>query len=489
MVHAAGVLRDGVIPLKTKDEVDRVFASKVDGTRVLDEILSDEPLDFFILCSALSTVTGSVAQIDYIASNAYLNAFASERQTRLPSGTNIAICWGTWQQVGMAAKLGEKLINQHETAGATQPTKQRFSWWEKRWSEGQTRYFSTDFSIGKIWMLDEHRIKDGEVLIPGSGYIELVRDAFAEKMKQHVFKEVFFVSPFFVSAEEERTLFLKADTQEGTWEFVFYSQSERGKVEHARGLIEKSDGSSPKQYKIKEIVQKCPNKDSSSHRQDLHLDLGPRWDNIKSLLLGKKEALCRLELPKEFESDLQHQLLHPALLDTATAGAKPLISDFDPENDFHVAFAYGKLQYFAPFEGNLYSYIRYNSEKSSKDGLEVFDISILNTEGNELVRISDFMIKKVERSAIIKEEKNIRSSIETQGHKIGNTVLEQALSQGMTPEEGAEAFLRILNRSGTSQVLVSPIELNVLSRLVYTLHWKMSRRFREPQSNSIQGLN
>lgn len=46
VVHAAGVLRDALLPRKTPEDAAAVLAAKVRGTRLLDEALREEPLDF-----------------------------------------------------------------------------------------------------------------------------------------------------------------------------------------------------------------------------------------------------------------------------------------------------------------------------------------------------------------------------------------------------------------------------------------------------------
>jgi acyl transferase domain-containing protein/acyl carrier protein len=96
VIHAAGVAGGGMIQLKTPEVAESVFASKVTGTLVLNEVLKPIDLDFMVLCSSLTSIVGGFGQADYCAANAFLDAFArTNRQT-------IAINWDAWQQVGMA---------------------------------------------------------------------------------------------------------------------------------------------------------------------------------------------------------------------------------------------------------------------------------------------------------------------------------------------------------------------------------------------------
>ena len=51
IIHAAGVLRDSLIRNKTAQEMQSVFAPKLHGTLNLDEVTSEEELDFFAMFS------------------------------------------------------------------------------------------------------------------------------------------------------------------------------------------------------------------------------------------------------------------------------------------------------------------------------------------------------------------------------------------------------------------------------------------------------
>jgi acyl carrier protein/NAD(P)-dependent dehydrogenase (short-subunit alcohol dehydrogenase family) len=102
VVHAAGVPGAGLIELKGRVAAEAVLAPKLRGTQVLNELLAGEPLDFLVLCSSVVTAVVTVGQVDYVAANSFLNAFAQHVQARrgIPA---ISIGWDAWQEVGMAA--------------------------------------------------------------------------------------------------------------------------------------------------------------------------------------------------------------------------------------------------------------------------------------------------------------------------------------------------------------------------------------------------
>ncbi|MCX2729176.1 SDR family NAD(P)-dependent oxidoreductase [Saccharopolyspora sp. NFXS83] len=94
VVHAAGVLRDGLLPAKSGDSLRQVLAPKVRGAVVLDEATRDEQLDFFALLSSVTGVAGNVGQIDYAAANGFLDAYARQRGM-------LSVAWPLWADGGM----------------------------------------------------------------------------------------------------------------------------------------------------------------------------------------------------------------------------------------------------------------------------------------------------------------------------------------------------------------------------------------------------
>ncbi|MCF2149903.1 SDR family NAD(P)-dependent oxidoreductase [Desmonostoc muscorum LEGE 12446] len=101
VIHAAGVPGGGAIQRKTPEEAERILAPKVKGTIVIDAILKNIELDFFVLVSSNSSIVAEFGQVDYCAANAFLDAYAHSnggKEGRFLTSIN----WDTWQEVGMA---------------------------------------------------------------------------------------------------------------------------------------------------------------------------------------------------------------------------------------------------------------------------------------------------------------------------------------------------------------------------------------------------
>ncbi|WP_345600533.1 SDR family NAD(P)-dependent oxidoreductase, partial [Thermocatellispora tengchongensis] len=96
VVHAAGVVEDGLVAGLDAGRVDRVLAAKVAGGRVVDEVTRGRDLAAFVVFSSAAGVLGGAGQGAYAAGNAFLDALVSWRRARGLPGVSLA--WGLWAE-------------------------------------------------------------------------------------------------------------------------------------------------------------------------------------------------------------------------------------------------------------------------------------------------------------------------------------------------------------------------------------------------------
>ncbi|MGX1887454.1 SDR family NAD(P)-dependent oxidoreductase [Streptomyces sp. NPDC055287] len=118
VVHAAGVLDDGVVSSLTPERLDTVLRPKLDAAVHLDELTRELDLSAFVLFSSASATFGSLGQANYAAANAFLDALARHR--RAHGRPAVSLGWGFWAEAsGLTGGLSEADIRRLSRGGMT----------------------------------------------------------------------------------------------------------------------------------------------------------------------------------------------------------------------------------------------------------------------------------------------------------------------------------------------------------------------------------
>ncbi|WP_192931152.1 type I polyketide synthase [Gemmobacter serpentinus] len=470
VIHAAGVVDDGPLLTKSPAAVEEVFAPKLHGTHVLNDLFPDGKLDLLVLFSSTSTVTGPAGQVDYVAANEYLNAYAQSRQsgrTRV-----LALNWGIWADVGMAAEALADRNGSRPPAPKLPVARPMLD--SSTFDATGARLFEKRLDT-QAWILDGHRTKDGAALIPGTGYLEIAAEAAAEEgWGNFELRDLMFFRALDVADGTAREMRLRLTPSDEGFGFEIRSGYEmrgrQGFALNAQGRLMplRTPAASVDLAAIAARMgpaQEDPRGIRSP--QEEHLNFGSRWRVLHRMALGQGEGLAMLTLPLAAQPDLaQGWLMHPALLDLATGWAMGLIDGYRPDH-LWVPVSYGRVRVWGPLPARLHSWVRNAAANRGAGPVAVFDITLADETGRVLAEIEGFTIRKLDAgfTHAPPAERDLEFDV-IEGAKASSPQEERLLhnlGQGIRAEEGADAFLRALS-TGAAQVIVSSLDLPALIR-------------------------
>ncbi len=465
LIHAAGVVDDGPLMTKTPAEVEEVFAPKLHGTLVLDALFPDGSVDLTVLFSSTSTVIGPAGQIDYVAANEYLNAYAKHRaggKTRV-----LALDWGIWTGVGMAAealadRAGERPLS------LPVPVEQPLLT-EAGFDRHGNRRFTARLGID-AWVMDGHRTTAGQALLPGTGVLELAAEAMAAQGETAAFdlRDLLFFRPLDVPDTMPRDIRVTLARSDEGYGFALHSgvpvQGRMGWQLHAQARLTPQTAVAGR-IDVAKIAARCGVVEIGTglrSPQEAHLAFGPRWRVLSQRSYGAGEGIAHLALPPAFRTADKGWLMHPALLDMATGWAMGLIAGYRPDH-LWVPVSYAAVRVFAPLPADLVSWVRNASENRVDQATARFDITLATPDGAIIAEIEGFSIRRMDGALSFTPDLRGLEFDEgpTRATSPAEDRLLHAFSLGIRPDEGAQAFARAVAASGP-QIIVSSLDLPAL---------------------------
>ncbi len=467
VIHAAGVVDDGPILTKSPAEVEEVFAPKLHGTQVLERLFPDGTLALLVLFSSTSTVTGPAGQIDYVAANEYLNAYAKHRaggKTRV-----IALNWGIWQGVGMAA---EALADRTGRPEAPRLPIRAALLDEAGFDKAGNRIFTAQYGTDR-WVLDGHRTKAGQALVPGTGYLEVMAEAMQAMGEGTSFeiRDLTFFRALDVDDGAARPIRARLTRSDEGYGFDLQSahvvKGRTGWLQHATARLLPLQAVAPR-IDPAAIAARLPAPEVGEgleSPQEAHLAFGPRWRVLGSRTTGSGEGLAALHLPAPFAAEAGEWLIHPALMDLATGWAMDLIAGYQPTH-LWVPVSYARLRVYRPLPARIVSHVRLAGPVSATRTTASFDVTLATPEGEVCIEVSGFTMHRLEGGLMLSApdpRSLVFDDVAAKPMSPAEERLMHAFSQGIRPEEGAAAFARAAGM-GLSQIIVSSLDLPALVR-------------------------
>ncbi|WP_161314399.1 type I polyketide synthase [Sneathiella litorea] len=436
--HGAGIMDDAPMLGKSLEDTHHVLAPKVVGGANLSALLPDGDLDFFAVFSSTSVITAPPGQVDYVAANSYLESLAASRSDGL------AISWGVWRDIGMAARAYR---SQEESAGGAHPLLGPIVT-----EKNGVISFTSFYDPAELWVLAEH-VVGGVPVLPGTAYIEIARAAMeqAAKGRKWELTTLSLLSPMIFPEGVRAQVVVTMTPNERGYEFQVQSRisSEAQLTEHCRAnLILKrlTDRKVPAGLMSAGTLSISDN--SGRDSQGELLDFGPRWDNVGEIRVGSQIVEADFALPETYLADLDQYAAHPGLTDTAATIGLNLLSDVGSEGAFYAPMSVDRIRILGPLTPRFVARARLVAETPGR--FASFDVIFSDDKGAPLLILEGFALSRIEGTSF-------------DATNAPDQLVDIMIAQGISAADAPAVFSRILN-SDAREVVVSPTSMADISR-------------------------
>jgi acyl transferase domain-containing protein/thioesterase domain-containing protein/acyl carrier protein len=474
--HAAGVLDDRLLALKTLSEANDVLRPKLDGTWVLHQLTRNSGVELLVLFSSTSVLIGPPGQADYVAANAFMDAYAESRRGE-PGPLTVAVQWGVWRDVGMAAEAARSL---RASDSPRAPSKVQGPFFDTRQDAADgSVLFAGRHAADSSWWLGDHRLSDGTAVLPGTGYLQLMAAAVGEFGVRRPFelRDATFLRPLSID-DDATTKSIRVRVRreaEGHSLEVQSTYSEQavdmGYLTHAVAHLRALDVAEPAPLDLAAIrartgLRVLERSESIRTPQEAHLRFGPRFRCLRRAYFGEAEALGELALDAELASDVETTSLHAGLLDLGTGFAMELIPGYDPQQGLWAPLSYRRLRLHAALPAQCVAWVR--KRAGSNETSIGFDVTLCDSQGRVCVLVEELMLRRVPAGQTLAQlarpsaqELEPDPALAAVRHKTAPSPAEAAfranLEAGITPREGGPALELVLTGHVPSCITVSSL--------------------------------
>lgn len=244
--------------------------------------------------------------------------------------------------------------------------------------------------------LEHHRVQES-VMYPGSAYVEMALAAARESFSQDacVLEDIMLQRSIIMPDKEQLTVQLSLDSGKTTFEISTHTgNSGQSWIHHATGklrVLQEEEQSEP--VRVDKIRWRCKNEIGKGKFyqtfQDMGIQYGDYFQGVERLWYGKREALGKVELHPDLETEVQDYLLHPTVLDSCfqvILGA--MVSEGVGEvKGVYLPVQIERVRFHSRPGFKLYSHVLL----TERDATHIkADIELLDDAGNVLAEIQGF---------------------------------------------------------------------------------------------------
>jgi acyl transferase domain-containing protein/acyl carrier protein len=450
--HLAAAAGGGMLETRPRAAAEKVLRPKIDGTYVLEDVFHP---DLFVLYSSTAVVAGDFGLGDYAGANAVLDAFA---QARWGHGRHVvSINWPPWSQTGMATEVHAPGVMRDLDLAPPAPVAHPLL--RARRGDG-TDVIAFDVELDpSLWVFAEHRV-NGTPAMPGTGIVELIRAAYQEvtgsatvEIRDLVFSRLLTVTPGIEARAELRR------TPDGGFTFTLSGGLPgRPPEQYARGRAFPAESGPAPRHDLAAWREGSLRDTTPTFQARVGLmELGKRWDAIRSRHSAAGLDLVSLRLPDEFAADLDQFCVHPAMLDVAGAMGMTWSGDAD-----YLPFGYDRIVVRSSVPRMCHSLIRHLDDARGEQAR--IELTIVDEDGAELVMAQGYRLLQVSADKTSDAVSTVAAAGRTRitGRSPASEdpvialIREVSADSSITSAEGSEALRIVLADALGPQVILCP---------------------------------
>ncbi|TYQ17735.1 UNVERIFIED_CONTAM: phosphopantetheine binding protein [Acetivibrio alkalicellulosi] len=242
----------------------------------------------------------------------------------------------------------------------------------------------------------QHHIVDGEYILPGVGYIELVLEASAHLAggRKAIIENLTLLKQFVISNTGTKIrVDFNVDENYTTFEVKSVIENEKDVTLYAKGQIV-FDTIIPEAEKVflDEIKRNCYRtvQPVELYNAFYHvgIEYGDFYKTVQQVWVSEEQIVSEIRQSKEY-STVDNSFLHLGIADGAIQSIAASLLSENVEINLKLPFSFGEIIYYRPFEQVMFAYIKKIDQKRC-------DVTICNASGEPALCIYDILIMDVD---------------------------------------------------------------------------------------------
>ena len=246
-------------------------------------------------------------------------------------------------------------------------------------------------------LLKDHKVL-GRAILPGVGYLEMAHAALSQVENADSFNlsRVVLLKSLAVTGKQEVQIVLREENQLLHFEIQSGDETtDANLITHARGEFRRHASSLEDlvpQVSIDEIKARCGHEiqkeELYAQFKAIGIEYGAYYQRVERIWGGDEEALGLLNLPREYQSELNTHTIHPTILDGALHVIAGVAINRAERDELVLPFAIEEVKILRPLTAQAYAHVRLIEK-------DRYQITVLDEQGQACIVLNELALRKV----------------------------------------------------------------------------------------------